>query len=183
MQIKSIVVKGRDVWPFFVRSEEHPDPVVYLFEGTLESITKNFPRIRPVAVLPIAALDFDQVNIARYNMDVMNDTDLINLRPLDSTGHIWEVDNDDPLSIIDPVTGIEILRASDDQYAGNNAKVAAVAKDALSILQGIYYRLHSFHCIDMNEEVNRKLLDYLTKTLRKAGIQNVMDFDYEDQSK
>lgn len=179
MNLKSININGKDVWPFFVSSEEFPEPKIYLFDGTEESVLKNFPRIKPIKVMPIAALEFDQVNVARYNMDVMTDTDMINLRPLDSTGHIWEVNEDDPVSVIDPFTGVEILRASDDQYAENNAKLAATAKDAMSILQGIYYRLHAFHYITIQDPNSRKILDYLLKTLRKAGIKNVMDFEYD----
>lgn len=181
MKLKSININGEEVWPFFVTSEEYPEPKIYVFGGSCEDVMKNFPRIKPKAILAIAVLDFDQVNAARYNIDVMTDTDLINLRPLDSTGHIWEVNPDDPVSIIDPVTGIEILRASDDYYAANNAKLAATAKDAISILQGIYYRLHAFHFVSIQQPASRNLLEYLLRTLKKAGINNVMDFEFDKE--
>lgn len=177
MNLKTIMVDGCEYYP--VRIDHDGMVAIALYDCNPEDLVNDFGGQASSGLLPVQCLTCEELNIATYNQSVINFTDCINVIQPDTQGIIWRVGGDSQ-SVVDDETGIEVLRAIDGPFAENNAAVAAVAKDALAALIGIYYRIHLAGDVSKDREQDRLVLNYILQILRKAGVQNVEDFEYAE---
>ena len=180
MTLKTIAVDDKEYYP--VRISHNGYVVIALYDCNPDDLINDFAGQVRSTILPVQCLTCEELNVATYNMTVINFTDCISLVQPDTQGIIWKL-GDDPQSVVDNETDIEVLRAIDGPFAENNAAVAAVAKDALAALIGVYYCIHMQGNVNPEREHDRLLLNYTLQILRKAGVKNVENFEYPTEVK
>lgn len=132
-------------------------------------------------LMDVCDVDCSIFQAAQHNLSVTTFSDLVDLKQPVTQGITWRHNPDDPLSVLDGDRDVEVLRAVDGPYAENNAAVAAIAKDALAVLIGFYYCIHKQGAVSPEHDHHRGLLDYTLQILRKAGVKNVQDFEYNTE--
>lgn len=177
--LRSIEYDGRTVWPvFYIDDKQYPH--VLLFIGDEEHIRENAKDLDPDEVISVEGLPAEHFNIAVHNRQVIEFRDLIDAKLPDTDGLIWlrcegkVVNQDDTEQVV--------LVAASNPNQNNNLTVAASAMDTLHCCVGFYNHIHAVGKIERDDPKARVLLDYLLQVLRKAGVQNVQDFDYQAET-
>ncbi len=177
MALKKILVGDNEYYPVQVYNSNVVN--VYLYDCDADDLVDDFDNQQPVSAVNVNDLTCEELNIAVYNFNFINFRDMINIMQLDTNGIIWQVSPMDDSLVVDWKTNEDVLRAVDGPYATNNATVAATAKDSLAALIGVYYRIHSQGNVSIKRKGDRLILDYILQILRKAGVKNVQDFEYQ----
>lgn len=172
-------VDGKLVCPVF----DHDDlglAIIKLYEvGDTQAIINETAEHEVMAVIDAPPELFA---MARLNQDVIQDRDLLTLKPPLATGVLWMLDPEDNLKVIDDQNGELICSVEPSDKAEANAKILAAARHLLNVVQGVYYRLkfdEAMHC----DERDAPLCRVLVNALREAGVNNVDDIEcYEDST-
>lgn len=174
---KPIELDDGIAFPFYHRN---PSVIIYYFttcETLLEHRDKGtLPTLEPDLVRLVSNCPSSHLHTAMHNNDVALDRDTLTLKHLDTNGITWEVDADDPLSVVDGSTKEPVFSASFRELANNDIRVASAAKEAIYLLAGIYYRIRNRNQLDTM--FDRDLLQQLLDILEKAGVENVQPFEY-----
>ena len=175
--LRSIELNGQIVWPFFHFNAERV-PLIPVFAGDEEYIRENVRDMIPEFLLSVEGMPTEQFNIAVHNKQVIEFRDLIDAKLPDTDGLTW-LAQDGMVVVNQDDTEQVVLVAASNQHQANNLIVAGAAMDTLHCCVGLYNHIHAAGEIKRDDPEARVLLDYLLQTLRKAGVMNIRDFDYE----
>ena len=176
--LRSIEYDGQVVWPV-LHIEPDQYPLILLFIGDEEHVRENAKDLDPSDVISVEGLPAEHLNIAVHNRQVIEFRDTIDLKLPDTDGLIW-CRHDGMVVTNQDDTEQVVLVAASNRHQDNNLTVASAAMDTLHCCVGFYNHIHAAGRIERDDPQARILLDYLLQTLRKAGVQNVQDFYYED---
>lgn len=176
MTIQFIEYEEQFVWPIMSRDQDGMLIIRLYDEGDIEGINCDSVAYREIDLVELPP---EVIQVARNNWDIMQDQDLITLKPPLATGILWEVDPDNPLQVIDPQTGDVICTVELSDKAEANARIIAASRHLLNVVQGVYYRM-TFHEGMYPSEKDAQLIEMLIDSLRQAGVENVDDIDCKE---
>lgn len=130
-------------------------------------------------VVDIIESPSEMVMMAHRNQDLIQDRDLLTLKPPLATGILWMIDPEDELKVIDIQNAELVCSVEPSKKAEANAKILAAARHLLNAVQGVYYRL-KFDEGMLPTKDNEPLCRVLVSALREAGVGNVDDIECYD---
>lgn len=174
MSFISVMFNDEVVWPVLDKSGDEIEIRMY-YDSDREAIENGTADYFVPDLLLITS---EHVAAASKNADILNDRDMISIRPPIATGVLWKISKTDPLCIVEPVTGEMICQVEPGDYAEANARIIAASRALLNIAQGVYMRM-SWHGMMVADD-DADLCQFIVKALRDAGVENVDDLYTEE---
>lgn len=176
MSLISVMFKDQVVWPVLDKSGEQLEIRMY-YDSDREAIENGTADYFIPDILLISS---EHVSAAAKNADILEDRDMIAIRPPVATGILWKISKKDPLCIVEPVTGEIICQVEPGEYAEANARIIAASRALLNIAQGVYTRMSWYGTMVADDD--QDLCQFIVKALRDAGVENVDDLYIEEDS-
>lgn len=144
------------------------DNQLIVFHSDPDVLIANYPDAMPDDELPAIQASGKLMAIAKHNLDVLLDRDLIVSKLPVSQGIVWARRGK---YIVDSVTGVPVCELVDNEYIDTHARMIILSRASLHCLQAMHTILQRQAYIDPVRD--KDFVDSVLQVLTAAGCDNV----------
>lgn len=165
-RLKSTQHNGTMMFPVCEFSDT-ANPLI-VFHTDAEHLITCYPDVMPDDEMPVLDASGELLAIAKHNLDVLLDRDLVVSKMPVSQGVLWERRGN---YIVDQSTGIPVCELADNDYIDTHARMILLSRASLQCLQALHTILQRQSYIDPVRD--KDFVDSVLQVLTAAGCDNV----------